>query len=110
MSYVLTDAARKRLSHIRGMGAEHICLEEGALEVRSSAPDAEQVLAIGMLMETLKDVNPSVALVVHLHYIVGFDLEEVAAETGLSLRQVRHRWHKGKAWLATRLLSKRRIR
>ena len=108
MSYVLTDAARKRLSRMRGMGAEHICLEEGATELRSLAPDAEQVLVIGMLMEKLEEVNPSVALVVHLHYIAGFDLEEIAAETGLSLRQVRHRWHKGKAWLASRLLSKRR--
>ncbi|MFC5865372.1 ECF-type sigma factor [Acidicapsa dinghuensis] len=108
MRNVLTDAARKRLSGIRGKGAEHICVEEAATELRSSAPDAEQVLAIGMLMEKLKEVDPGVALVVHLHYIAGFDLQEIAAETGLSLRQVRHRWHKGKTWLATRLLSKRR--
>jgi DNA-directed RNA polymerase specialized sigma24 family protein len=106
MKHVLTDAARKRLTHARGKGAEHLSLDEAA-ELRSDVPGAEEVLAIGMLMEKLEKINPDVALVVHLHYIAGFDLEEIAAETGLSLRQVRHRWHKGKVWLATRLLPKR---
>jgi DNA-directed RNA polymerase specialized sigma24 family protein len=106
MKHVLTDAARKRLTRARGKGAEHLSLDEAA-ELRSDVPGAEEVLAIGMLMEKLEKINPDVALVVHLHYIAGFDLEEIAAETGLSLRQVRHRWHKGKVWLATRLLPKR---
>ena len=107
MRHVLTDTARKRLSRMRGKGAEHIGLEDGASELRSSAPDAEQVLAIAMLMEKLEKVDADVALVVHLHYIAGFDLEEIAVETGLTFRQVRHRWHKGKVWLATRLVSRR---
>ena len=106
MKHVLTDVARKRLTRARGKGAEHLSLDEAA-ELRSNVPGAEEVLAIGMLMEKLEEINPEVALVVHLHYIAGFDLEEIATETGLSLRQVRHRWHKGKVWLATRLLPKR---
>jgi RNA polymerase sigma factor (TIGR02999 family) len=102
MRNVLTDTARKRLARVRGMGAEHLSLDQ-ASELRSHADGAEEVLAIGDLMEKLERDHPQVALVVHLHYVIGFGLEEIAAETGLSLRQVRHRWQKGKVWLATRL-------
>lgn len=106
MKFVLTDAARKRLTRTRGEGAEHVSIEETAFELRSDAPSAEEVLAIGMLMEELEKTHPEIAFIVHLHYIVGFQLEEIAGETGLTLRQVRHRWQKGKVWLATRLLPK----
>ena len=108
MKFVLADNARKRLTRLRGEGAEHISTEDASSELRSNVPSVEEVLAIGMLMEELRRVNPEIAAIVHLHYIVGFQLEEISAETGLTLRQVRHRWHKGKIWLATRLLSKRR--
>lgn len=111
MKFVLTDAARRRRAHVRGRGVEHVSIEEATLELRSDTPNAEEVLAIGMLMEELEKVNPQIASIVHLHYIVGFRLEEISAETGLTLRQVRHLWQKGKIWLATRLLSKhRRVR
>lgn len=107
MRNVLIDTARRRLTITRGKGAEHISFEDAATELHSSAPDAEQVLVIGMLLEKLERVDQAVALVVHLHYIAGFELDEIAAETGLTIRQVRHRWHKGKVWLATRLLPRR---
>jgi RNA polymerase sigma factor (TIGR02999 family) len=108
MKFVLADNGRKRLTSIRGGGVQHVSIEEAASELRSSAPSAEQVLMIGMLMDDLKEVNPKVASIVHLHYIEGYQLEQIADETGLTLRQVRHRWSKGKVWLATRLQSKRR--
>jgi RNA polymerase sigma factor (TIGR02999 family) len=104
MKFVLADAARKRLTGTRGRGVEHVPIEDAALNLSSDAPSAEQVLAISMLMEQLENVNPAVASIVHLHYVAGFELEEIASETGLTLRQVRHRWHKGKVWLAKRLL------
>jgi len=100
---VLADAARRRLADLRGNGVEHVALDDAAPELRSTAPSAEQVLVIAMLMEELERVQPEVALIVHLHYVGGFQLEEIATETGLTPRQVRHRWHKGKVWLATRL-------
>jgi RNA polymerase sigma factor (TIGR02999 family) len=103
MKFVLADTARRRLADIRGNGAEHVSLDHAASELHSNAPSAEQVLAIAMLMEELGRLQPEIALIVHLHYIIGFQLEEIAAETGLTLRQVRHRWHKGKVWLAIRL-------
>jgi len=60
-----------------------------------------------MLLHTLEKENPKVALVVHLHYIVGFGLDEIAAETGMTIRQVRYRWNKGKVWLATQLHARK---
>ena len=108
MRFVLADAGRKRLTSIRGRGIQHVSIEEAASELPSSVPSAEEVLAIAMLMDELKKADPKAASIVHLHYIDGFQLEQIASETGLTLRQVRHRWHKGKVWLAIRLQSKRR--
>jgi RNA polymerase sigma factor (TIGR02999 family) len=107
MKFVLADTARKRLTELRGRGVPHVSLEEVTSELRSSTPSAEEVLMIAMLMDNLKKVNPRVASIVHLHYIEGYQLEQIADETGLTLRQVRHRWHKGKVWLGIRLQSKR---
>jgi RNA polymerase sigma factor (TIGR02999 family) len=108
MKNVLTDAARKRLTVFRGEGAVHLSFDEAWHGLGLATPDAEEVLVIGMLIEDLEKANPRVAFVVHLHYVVGFQLEEIADETGLTLRQVRHLWKKGKVWLATRLHSRRR--
>jgi RNA polymerase sigma factor (TIGR02999 family) len=107
MKFVLADTARQRSTVMRGKDAQHISIDDGAFELRSSAPSADEVLAIGMLMDQLAEIYPDIASIVQLHYIVGFRLEEIAAETGLTLRQVRHRWQKGKVWLATRLQSRR---
>jgi RNA polymerase sigma factor (TIGR02999 family) len=107
MRHVLIDTARKRLTRARGQSAEHLSLEEAGTWLQSDAPGAEEVVALGMLMEKLEKVHPELALIVHLHYIVGYDLEEISAETGLTLRQVRHRWKKGKVWLGMRLLPRR---
>jgi DNA-directed RNA polymerase specialized sigma24 family protein len=47
-------------------------------------------------------------VVVDMHYFSGFTLEEIAAETGLSFRQVRTRWDKGQKWLKRMLLKSSR--
>jgi len=108
MENVLTDMARRRLAQCRGKGAVHLSLEEISPGQQPATANAEEVLAISMLMEELARTDAKVAFVVRMHYIVGFSLDEIAIETGLTLRQVRHRWEKGKLWLAKRLLSRRR--
>lgn len=108
MKRVLVDTARKRLTQIRGEGAAHVSFEEASPGQYPPVPSAEEVLAIGMLLEDLEKANPRAAFVVHLHYVVGFGLEEIAVETGLTLRQVRHLWKTGKVWLAIRLHSGRK--
>jgi len=41
--------------------------------------------------------------VVDMHYFAGFTLDEIVQITGLSFRQVRHRWEKGRDWLKDRI-------
>jgi RNA polymerase sigma factor (TIGR02999 family) len=108
MKNVLTDSARKQLAQIRGEGAVHMSFDDVARAPESTIPSVEDVLSIAMLLETLEKENPKIALVVQLHYVVGFSLDEIAAETGMTIRQVRYRWNKGKVWLATQLHARKR--
>jgi len=45
--------------------------------------------------------------VVDMHYFSGFTLEEIASETGLTLKQVRLRWQRGMDWLKRSLHAKK---
>ena len=110
MQQVLIDLARKQMTERRGGGAVHISLDEISAQRAPMKADAEQLVAIGMLIDKLAKEDALAAYIVRAHYVVGFDLEEIAAETGLSLRQVRYRWEKSKVWLATRLMAGRRVR
>jgi RNA polymerase sigma factor (TIGR02999 family) len=105
MENVLTDMARRRLAQRRGKGVVALSLDDLSPGQQPSSAEAEQVLAISMLLEKLARADASAANVVRLHYLAGFSLEEIAHQTGSSLRQVRHRWEKGKLWLAKRLTA-----
>jgi RNA polymerase sigma factor (TIGR02999 family) len=103
MEQVLTDMARRRMAQRRGSGAAHLSIDDLSPCRQPASADAEQVLAISLLMEQLAKADPLTADIVRAHYYVGYGLDEIARESGLSLRQVRHRWEKGKLWLASRL-------
>ena len=68
--------------------------------------DAQQIVEIGLLMERLEAKDPDAARMVDMHYFSGFTLEEIAQETGLTVRQVRSRWEKGMKWLKRMLQAK----
>jgi RNA polymerase sigma factor (TIGR02999 family) len=105
MRQVLVDLARHRLASARGSGATPESLDqrgEGDAPVESGP---EQVVEIGILMEKLERADPATARVVEMHYFAGFTLEEIGEITGLSFRQVRNRWEKGRDWLKRRLTS-----
>ena len=55
----------------------------------------------------LEAKDPDAARMVDMHYFSGFTLEEIAQETGLTVRQVRSRWEKGMKWLKRMLQSDR---
>jgi len=107
MEHVLIDMARKRLAQRRGKGAMHVSIEEISPSQQPAAADAEEILAIAMLLGKLESSDAKSAFVVRMHYIAGFSLQEIAEHSGWTLRQVRHRWEKGKIWLATRLSTRR---
>jgi RNA polymerase sigma factor (TIGR02999 family) len=104
MRRVLVDLARNRLAQRRGSGDPPSSLE-GIVNTGLSGPSAEQVVEIGLLMERLEQADPEAARVVDMHHFVGFTLEEIAGITGLSFRQIRSRWEKGRDWLKDRLDS-----
>jgi RNA polymerase sigma factor (TIGR02999 family) len=105
MRRVLIDLARKRLAARRGAGETALPLDESAALLGTSMHDAEQIVEIGLLMERLEAKDPDAARMVDMHYFSGFTLEEIAQETGLTVRQVRSRWEKGMKWLKRMLQS-----
>lgn len=99
MRRVLVDLARKRLSLRRGAGEGTLPLDDSPDLLGATVQDARQIVEIGLLMDRLEAKDPDAARMVDMHYFSGFTLEEIAAETGLTVRQVRSRWEKGMKWL-----------
>lgn len=102
MRRVLVDFARHRLALKRGAPAAAFPDDlEAAGPVETES--AEQIVEIGLLMEKLGEAQPKTLHIVDLHYFAGFTFEEIAEITGLSQRQVRHLWNKGRDWLKDRM-------
>jgi RNA polymerase sigma factor (TIGR02999 family) len=103
MRRVLVDFARIRLAQRRGEGEAPESLDEKTPARASTEPDPESILQIGMLMDKLEKADREAAQIVDMHYFVGFTFDEIAEITGLTYRQVRHRWEKGRDWLKDRM-------
>jgi RNA polymerase sigma factor (TIGR02999 family) len=105
MRQVLGDAARNRLAQRRGGGKVVASLDDLPHNLHPATRNDEEVVAVDLLLAKLDKKAPELARVVDLHYCVGFSLEEIAEITGLTFRQVRHRWEKGRDWLKDRVAS-----
>jgi len=105
MRRVLVDLARKRLADRRGGGETTLPLDDTAPMARHER-DAQQIVEIGIAMERLEAVDPEAARVVDMHYFTGATLEEIAKETGLTFRQTRYRWERGRRALKVLLRGK----
>lgn len=103
MQQVLVDFARARLAQRRGNGEAPSSLNDDGFRCPAARADLETLVQIGLLMEKLEKHDLAYARIVAMHYFVGFTLEEIAEVTGLTFRQVRHRWEKGRDWLKDRL-------
>ena len=106
MRRILVDMARKRLAARRGGGEGAVSLDEARVLLGPSERDAAQIVEIGILTDRLEAKDPDAARMVDMHYFSGFTLEEIAHETGLSLKQVRTRWERGLKWLKKMLQAK----
>lgn len=98
---VLVDAARRRLAHKRGAGAEHVGLDQ-ALGVSGPAQDASLL----QLDEALRELGASDArreAVVELTYFGGLSRREVAACMELSEATVDRDLRLARAWLRSAL-------
>jgi hypothetical protein len=103
MRRVLIDFGRARMTQRRGRGEELASSSRGT-SVEAVAASPESLVQIGMLMDSLEKTNKEWARVVDMHYFAGFTLEEIAEISGLTLRQIRVRWEKGRDWLKDHLL------
>jgi len=103
MRRVLVDFARQRLTTRRGKGESSVSLDEAPAGALTTDGDLEATVQIGNLMEKLAKADPEAARMVDMHYFVGFTLEEIAEITGLTMRQARHRWARGRDWLKLRM-------
>lgn len=102
MRRVLIDFARARMAQ-RRRGEYIPAGPDEAMSLQAAAVSPESMVHIGMLMDSLEKIDAEWARVVDMHYFAGFTLEEIAEITGLSLRQIRVRWEKGRDWLKDRL-------
>lgn len=107
MRRVLVDFARNRLALKRGAFEPPVFLDEAAASDQPDPASAAQIVEIGLLMEKMGNARPESVQVVDMHYFAGFSFEEISEITGLSLRQVRHRWEKGRDWLKDHLLPRK---
>jgi RNA polymerase sigma factor (TIGR02999 family) len=106
MRNTLVDVARKRLAERRGGGTAALPLETLSASGGLPARDASRIVEIGILMDQLGAELPDSACIVDMHYFAGFTLEEIAAETRLTVKQVRGRWEKGLKWLKRKLKNR----
>jgi len=103
MRRVLVDFARSRLALKRGALDAVVLLDDPGAAEPVDTQSAEQIVEIGLLMEKLGRAHPKALQIVDLHYFTGFSFDEIAEITGLSPRQVRHLWNKGRDWLKDRM-------
>ena len=100
MRRVLVDHARKRNAEKRGDGRSRRTLVDGL--ALAAAADVD-LLDLEAALERLEERDASLVRVVELRFFGGLTLEEVAAATQLSVKQVRNAWDLARALLRREL-------
>lgn len=100
---VLIEFARSRMAERRGGRLIPDSFTDPKFSEPSVDPGLESLIHIGDLMGGLEQADAEACRIVDMHYFAGFTLEEIAEVTGLSFRQVRRRWEKGRDWLKDRI-------
>jgi RNA polymerase sigma-70 factor, ECF subfamily len=97
---ILVDHARNRNRAKRGGGWERVTLAEAADLALGRNPD---LLALDEALSSLETLDPRKAAVVELRFFAGLNLEETAAQLGVSPETVGREWRRAKAWLYCQL-------
>jgi RNA polymerase sigma factor (TIGR02999 family) len=97
MRRILVDAARERSRLKRGGGEVKLELTPDLAAIDDSAED---VLAVNLALDRLREFNDRMAQVVECRYFGGLSEEETAAALDTSLRTVQRDWLRARAWLA----------
>lgn len=102
---IALNALRKRRTERRYVDTG---LDSRQLEVAGRVADAERATQVVALREELANLAPSTAEVVVLFEVMGCDLAEIAAATGLSVAAAQSRLVRGRAELRSRLSARQR--
>ena len=99
MRSIVVDFVRRRCAERRGGGAQHLELDEQALQV--AEPREREVLQVHEALEELARIDDKLVRVVEMRYFAGMTESEVAEATGRSVRSVARDWEKARLFLAT---------
>ncbi len=100
MQRIVVDHIRERSSAKRGGGVPDLPLDD---QLGAGERNIEQVLDIGTALARLAQAHPEAAMVLELRYYGGYELQEIAELTGVSLTTVTRRQRAGQAWLARQM-------
>lgn len=100
MLRVLIDSQRRRQAEKRGGGQIAVTLAGVGTE---SGDPATGVLALADILDQLDELDERKGRIVKLRAIWGFDMQEIAEITGVSLSTVERDWRFARNWLATQL-------
>ena len=96
MRGLVIEYMRRRGARKRGGELTFTTLDEERIQSSESTPDVE---SLGTALETLTDLDPSLAELVDLRFFCGFSMGEIAAIRGMSERSVQRDWTKARVLL-----------
>ena len=100
MRQVVIDQARKKLRKKRGSGELPVNLEDQNICIEDQA---EFLVSLGLALDRLGDLNPSLRTVTECRFFAGMTESETAEALGVDPRTARRYWAKAKAWLTTEM-------
>jgi RNA polymerase sigma factor (TIGR02999 family) len=100
---VIISHAREKLASKRGGGQPTLTLADEEPCLPEYQETAEQIAAIGDLLNRLESENARWAKIVDCRYFAGMTEDETAFALGVSSRTVRREWVLAKNWLAQRV-------
>ena len=98
MRGLMIDYVRRRRAKKRG-GEFHITTVGDEDTPSADGMSSEELLQLGVALETLEAVDPSLAQLVDLHFFCGFSFGELAELRGVSERTVQRDWRKARLLL-----------
>jgi RNA polymerase sigma factor (TIGR02999 family) len=96
MRRILVEQARRKGRLRHGGDRRRVTLDDLAAP---PADRADDVLAVGELLDRLAGEDAEAATVVKLRYFVGLTAEQAADALGISLRTANRHWAYARAWL-----------
>jgi RNA polymerase sigma factor (TIGR02999 family) len=106
MRRILVDAARMRMSHKRGGGAQHLGYSTAAKMGVLAKPDSDlnkEFVALDDALRRLEDLDARKGKVIELRFFAGLSVEETADTLQVSPQTVMRDWRLARSWLAREL-------